>query len=99
MDTAKITEEIKNNEVIVLDVRTEGEWKEGHIDGAIRFELDRILQGEVPDIDTSKTIYTYCRSGGRATTALQVLHDKGFKNIVCLGGYLDWKEKGGSVVE
>ncbi len=99
MNPQKILEEVQNGEAVILDVRTDGEWKEGHIDGALHFDLARIMQGEKPDIDTSKHIYTYCRSGGRATTALPILEEQGFKHATCIGGYLDWKEKGGSVVE
>jgi len=99
MDIKKIIEEIKNGNAVILDVRTSDEWNNGYVDGAIHFDLEKIMRGEIPDIDSGKIIYTYCRSGGRANMALEILHSKGFSNVVCLGGYLDWKENGGPVVE
>ena len=99
MNPQEILEEVKRGESIILNVRTDGEWNEGHIDGALHFDLARLMQGEKLSLDLNTHIYTYCRSGGRATTALSILEEQGFKNTTCIGGYLDWKEKGGPVVE
>jgi hydroxyacylglutathione hydrolase len=99
MDISTIIEEVQNNKAIILDVRTDGEWEMGHIRGAMHYDLARIEAGELPAIPKDTRIYTHCRSGGRATEALHILAQNGFTNVLCLGGYLDWKEMGGPVVE
>lgn len=99
MNPQEILQEVKNGEAVILDVRTDGEWNEGHIDGAVHFDLARLMQGEKLSLDPHTHIYTYCRSGGRASSVLSILEAQGFKNTTCLGGYLDWKEQGGPVVE
>lgn len=99
MNPKQILEEVEKGEAVILDVRTDGEWHQGHIKGAIHFDLVRILEGEKLKFDPSTHIYTYCRSGGRASAVIPILEEQGFKNTTCIGGYLDWKEKGGPVVE
>ncbi len=100
MNPQEILEQVKNKEAIILDVRTIDEWNEGHVDGAVHFDIVKIMNGEkVPIFDKDICVYTYCRSGGRASTALYFLEQQGFEKCVCIGGYLDWKEKGGPVVE
>lgn len=94
-----ILSEVQQKKAIILDVRRGDEWLDGHIDGSIHLDLEKIQNGEVPDISKNTIIYTYCRSGGRALQAGETLRKKGFENIVCLGGYEDWKEAGGPVIE
>lgn len=99
MNQKEILEEVKRGESVILDVRTSDEWNEGHIEGAIHFDLARLMQGERLSLDPNTHIYTYCRSGGRASAVLPILEEQGFSNTTCIGGYLDWKEKDGPVVE
>lgn len=99
MDISNIIEQVNTNAAIILDVRTDDEWSAGHIKGAVHYELSRIENGELPAIPKDTTIYTHCRSGGRATRAQNILAEAGFTNVVCVGGYNDWKHAGGDVVE
>ncbi len=56
-----------------LDVRTKEEFDEGHIPGAVHFELTRIMKGELPDAEKDADVVVYCLSGARAAVAVQLL--------------------------
>jgi phage shock protein E len=71
---------------LIIDVRTDAEWNEGHVEGAILipYELigDRI--GRVAK-DKSMRIYVYCRSGRRSQIAKETLEKLRYTNVVNLG--------------
>lgn len=79
------------SEYVILDVRTEEEFAQGHIPGAmlipdyaIREEAEKAL----PDKDA--LILVYCRSGRRSKNAAETLAELGYTNIREFGGILDW---------
>lgn len=78
-------------DVIILDVRTEEEYKSGHIDGAVLIP-DYELEAKAEEIleDKSVTILVYCRSGRRSALAAQILSDLGYTVIYDFGGITDW---------
>jgi protein-S-isoprenylcysteine O-methyltransferase Ste14 len=60
--------------VTIMDVRTDAEWNESHVEGALLFGLaERLEQGELPDLPKDTEIYIYCRSGNRAGQAITIL--------------------------
>ena len=70
---------------MVIDVRTEQEWRAGHLDGAILIPHDRIGQEIVSVAPDRKTrIYLYCRSGRRTGIAFDVLKKAGYEDLVNL---------------
>lgn len=71
---------------IRLDVRTPGEFKAGHIEGAINIEVDA-LRENLDKLDKNKTIYVNCQSGHRSYVAVRLLMNKGFKAVNLTGGY------------
>lgn len=77
----------------LLDVRTSDEYANGHIKGAILADVTRdAFQNVVANLDKSKTVYVYCLSGGRSSSAAGQLQEMGFKSIVNLsGGMLAWQ--------
>lgn len=81
----------KNPQAIVLDVRTEAEYRSGHIKGAVLLPLDR-LEAEAETVlpDKEAEILIYCRSGRRSADAGEVLGALGYKNIADFGGILLW---------
>ncbi len=82
--------------VITLDVRTPGEFAEGHIEGAqlIDFQSGN-FENEISSLDKSATYAVYCRSGNRSGQAVKVMHDAGFHNVYNLnGGVIDWANAG-----
>lgn len=73
-------------DTILLDVRTEGEFKTGHIDGAVNLALGT-LRDSLDGLDRSKEIYIYCQIGLRGYIAEQILRQKGFRVKNMSGGY------------
>lgn len=77
---------------IILDVRTQEEFDEGHIAGAILIP-DYEIAEKAEDILTDKEqlILVYCRSGRRSKLASAVLAEMGYTNIKEFGGVIDWE--------
>jgi rhodanese-related sulfurtransferase len=88
-------DQLKNDaNAIVLDVRTEEEFNEGFIPGAINID---IYKGQgfiyaIEELDKSKNYYVYCRSGGRSGQACSIMNQLGFDNSFnLLGGIMNWE--------
>jgi len=78
-------------EVIILDVRTQDEYATGHISEAILLPLDDIKAGKLDLVpDKEAVILVYCRSGNRSKQAANALVDEGYTNVYDFGGILDW---------
>ena len=91
--TAKEAKEIMDSQkgYIILDTRTQEEYDEGHIPGAIVISHDEILE-KAEDVLTDKNqlILVYCRSGRRSKLAAEGLIKLGYTNIKEFGGIIDW---------
>ena len=76
---------------IILDVRTQDEFDETHIPGAILIPHDKIKE-KAEDLLTDKDqlILVYCRSGRRSKLAAEALVELGYTNIKEFGGIIDW---------
>ncbi|HTY40013.1 MAG TPA: rhodanese-like domain-containing protein [Candidatus Paceibacterota bacterium] len=88
---------IVNNEAILIDVRTEEEWDEGHAQIALHIDVDDIENGMRPDVAKEMPIYLYSKAGQRAEHAKEILIDDGYVNVNNLGGLQDWIAIGGAV--
>jgi len=79
---------------VVIDVRTEAEWNEGHLEGAIRIPYEKIGE-EIATVapDRKAKIILYCRSGRRSGIALDSLKKSGYEDVSNLGGVKDAAEK------
>ena len=76
---------------IILDVRTQEEYDQGHIPGAILIPDNRIdADAEKILTDQNQLILVYCRSGRRSKLAAERLVQLGYTNIKEFGGILDW---------
>ena len=81
-----------DSSVIVLDVRTEEEYNQGHIEGSILIpntEIDQRASEKLTDKDA--TILIYCRSGNRSSIAARILVNAGYTNVYDFGGINDWE--------
>ena len=81
----------KNDIHIIVDVRRQDEYDEGHIIGAILIPNESILDKqpeELPDLD--QIILVYCRTGRRSKEASQKLADIGYTNVYEFGGIETW---------
>ncbi len=85
---------IAGNDIQVLDVRTAGEFKTGHIKNALQADWTQNQQfvERVQHVDRDRPVYIYCLAGGRSTAAADWMRKNGFKNVVELtGGINAWK--------
>lgn len=77
-------------DAVIVDVRTPGEYAEGHLEGA---ELLDLNAGEfvaaLPTLDPDAAYMVYCRSGNRSAQAAQLMKDAGFTNVTDLGSLQD----------
>lgn len=78
---------------ILLDVRTQEEFAQGHIPGAVCVPNESIsVDKEIPELpDKEQMILIYCRSGRRSKLAAQKLCDSGYTNIIEFGGINTWQ--------
>ena len=91
--TAEEAKKIMDTEsdYIILDVRTEEEFAQGHIPGAMLipdYAIREKAETALPDKDA--LILVYCRSGRRSKNAAQILAELGYSNIREFGGIIDW---------
>ena len=91
--TAQQAKEIMDTQsgYVILDVRAQSEYEEGHIPGAIVIPHDRVKEeAEAILTDKNQLILVYCRSGRRSKLAADDLVALGYTNIKEFGGILDW---------
>ncbi len=85
---------LKDDNTIILDVRTPREWTEGIIEGAIMIDImdTQSFIDQINKLDKTKNYYVYCRSGGRSEQACQYMTSQGFNEANNLiGGVMEWK--------
>lgn len=85
---------------MILDVRTQEEFDEGHIEGAVMLDFFRDdFADELAEFDPDVPYVLYCRSGNRSRGARQIMADLGFQNVEDVeGGIVGWQEAGLPVV-
>ena len=94
-------DEMTTDHVVFLDVREPVEW-EHHIAGAVQvprglleFAADPASPRHKPELDPTRRVIVYCRSGVRAALAAFTLKTLGYENVANLeGGFSAWKEAG-----
>jgi len=91
-----IRENAGNRDFVVLDVRTPGEFAQGHLEGAVLIDFRSPgFREEMARQDRTKTYLVYCRTGNRSAQALGVMKELGFHSPYHLvGGIKRWAEKG-----
>ena len=89
-DIAEIMD--KNDDYIILDVRTIDEYNAGHIPNAICIPNETIGNNTISELsDKEQLILIYCRSGNRSKQAAEKLKKLGYTNLIEFGGIIDWK--------
>lgn len=80
------------SDYIIIDARTQEEFDEGHIEGAILIPEYEIAE-KAPDLihDKNQLILVYCRSGRRSKIASEALVNLGYANVKEFGGIIDWE--------
>lgn len=82
---------------LLIDVRTPEEYGLGHLDKAVNINwYDIDFKEKIAELDRTKTVYVYCKAGGRSAKAAAVFRELGFDDVVNLEGgydvYLEAKE-------
>jgi len=94
-----VQENVATHKAVLVDVREPGEWKEGHVEGAILLPLSSLKK----DVDTTaiehqlpkeKIVYTHCVMGVRALKAAKILEKLGYNVRPLSAGYEDLVKAG-----
>ena len=96
MNVSEFSKKITESGVVILDVRTPGEFAEGYIEGAQNIDFQSgNFENEIAALDKNVTYAVYCRSGNRSGQAAKIMHDAGFHDVYNLdGGVIDWTSEG-----
>ena len=95
IDRQFMIKEVIGKEVQLVDVRSQAEYKAGHIDDAVNINVmnrERFLE-QIETLDKDKPVYLYCKAGVRSRNAGELLRMEGFQKIFDYsGGYDDWEK-------
>ena len=80
----------KEDRAVLLDVRTEEEYSEGHIEGSLNLPIGEIDRAATLIPDKSVPIYVYCSSGKRSERAAAYLKGNGYTKVNDIGGILSY---------
>jgi phage shock protein E len=94
----QVKTEMAKKEAVLVDVREQKEWDEGHIEGALFLPLtwlrDASEKGLAEKLPAKKILYVHCRSGGRARTAAGILKKLGYDARPLKSGFEDLVQAG-----
>ncbi len=90
-----------NDDVVIIDVREESEWEQGHLPNAIHLSkgvIERDIEKAV--YDRNQKLVLYCGGGFRSALAADNLQKMGYTKVLSMdGGFTAWKESGFSIEE
>ena len=94
-----VQENVATHKAVLVDVREPGEWKEGHVEGAISLPLSSLKKGVDAtalehQLPKEKIVYTHCVMGVRALKAAQILEKLGYNVQPLKAGYEDLVKAG-----
>lgn len=87
---------IKNNPGIVIDVRTDAEYNNGHLNLA-NYQYDFTngeFERQLSSLNKKETYYLYCRTGNRSGQAARLMKENGFENVYNVGGFEELADEG-----
>jgi rhodanese-related sulfurtransferase len=96
-DVATVADRLRRgDDFLLVDVREESEWSQGHLPGAVHLGkgvIERDVEARVPDPATE--VVLYCGGGYRSALAADALQKMGYSNVASMdGGFRGWKEAG-----
>jgi len=96
---ATVQEKLADEEALLVDVREQGEWDKGHLEGAVFLPLGRLAKQHdeatlAGRLDKKKIIYTHCASGHRCKLAADILREAGYDVRPLKQGYKDLLKAG-----
>ena len=94
VDIATARKKWESGEAVILDVRNGGEWRHGHIPGALHVPASQ-LAASLDSIPRDKPLLVQCAGGNRSVAASSALLGKGFTHVADVaGGFDEWEEAG-----
>ncbi|MGO4820936.1 MULTISPECIES: rhodanese-like domain-containing protein [unclassified Flavobacterium] len=84
--------ELVKQGAVILDVRSPGEYKQGHVKGSINAPLNE-LSKHISKLKKDATVITCCASGMRSASAKSILKSNGFNNVYNGGGWSSLQNK------
>jgi hydroxyacylglutathione hydrolase len=92
MTAQELHDRLHGGHLNVLDVRREGEWQAGHIEGAAWFPLDN-FKVSAPEVDPAAPLAVHCQGGYRSMIACSLLLRAGVRNVInVIGGFDAWQQ-------
>ena len=90
-----LKEHVGKADFVILDVRTPGEFAEGHIDGAVNLDVQSPDFGKgLRKLDRKRSYLVYCRTGNRSRRATLAMEELGFRSIFHMTeGIVKWKQQ------
>ena len=79
-----------DQEIILVDVRRDEEFEEGHIPNANHIVLDTLAEVAPAKLPKDAKVMVYCKAGGRSKKAAETLDALGYQHVYDLGGIQDW---------
>lgn len=74
---------------VLVDVRTDGEFRAGHLDGAVNIPV-QTLESRLGELEKDRAVVVYCRSGSRSARAKRILEQHGFAKVLDAGAMSSW---------
>lgn len=84
----------------LVDVRTASEYGNGHLQGALNYDISNgDFEKQIPFLDKNKPVLVYCLSGGRSSSAAEMLGENGFREVYNMdGGMMKWNASAKPVI-
>jgi len=96
ISAADARKQAETGDAILVDVREESDWRDGHAEGAMHFSrgiIELEIEEQIPD--ATKPIICYCGGGSRSALVAESLQKMGYENVRSIaGGMRAWKEAG-----
>ena len=94
LDVAGFKDKMSTGKYVLLDVRTAEEFEEGHIKGAINFDVNQAsFSDRIVKLKEGVDYLVYCQGGKRSVNACTIMSKAGLKNLYNLeGGYKAWSK-------
>ena len=90
----EVTTQLGTNHAVLLDVRTEREWQQGHAPGSLNLPVGDLEQ-RLDGLPRDRSIIVHCQTGGRAAIASSLLQSHGFDQVKLFpGGFAEWRAAG-----
>nr|WP_296771677.1 rhodanese-like domain-containing protein [Rhodococcus sp. (in: high G+C Gram-positive bacteria)] len=96
MSVAELPAELSES-VILLDVRENDEWQQGHAPGALHIPMSEV-PSRVEEIDANAALYVVCKAGGRSLRVVEYLAQIGYEATNVDGGMSAWHGAGRPIV-